>query len=72
MQKQQFEHKIIYIHQDEKLDVESEEFNANIVEALDFWGKDGWEAFQVNTLMSGEKIRVYLKRRINLNKKEQI
>ena len=32
-------------------------------------GKDGWEAFQVNTLMSGEKIRIYLKR--NLNKKEQ-
>lgn len=65
MQKQQFEHKIIYIQQDEKLDVESEEFNDNIVECLNFWGKDGWEAFQVNTLMSGEKIRIYLKRRGN-------
>lgn len=64
MPKSQFEHKIIYIQQDEKLDVESEEFNQNIVEALNFWGKDGWEAYQVNTLMSGEKIRIYMKRRI--------
>lgn len=65
MQKQQFEHKIIYIHQDPTHDVESEEFNNNIVDALNFWGKDGWEAYQVNTLMSGEKIRIYLKRRIS-------
>lgn len=65
MQKQQFEHKIIYINQDPTHDVESEEFNNNIVECLNFWGKAGWEAFQVNTLMSGEKIRIYLKRRIS-------
>lgn len=64
MPKSQFEHKIIYIPQPGDLDVESEEFNNNIVEALNFWGKDGWEAYQVNTLMSGEKIRIYMKRRI--------
>lgn len=67
--KQQFEHKIVYLDQDPSLDVESEEFNHNIIEFLNFWGKDGWEAFQVNTLMSGEKIRIYLKRRTDASRK---
>lgn len=65
MQKQQFEHKIIYINQPGDLDTESDEFNENIVTALNKWGAEGWEAYQVNTLMSGEKIRIYLKRVIS-------
>lgn len=65
MSQLKFENKILYIPFPQDMETESEEYNDFIVKTLDFWGRDGWEAYQVNGLMSGEKLRVYLKRRLS-------
>lgn len=63
MSKPQFENMVRYIGMPQDLDVESNEYNTMLEKALDEAGKEGWEPYQVNTLMSGEKIRIYFKRR---------
>ena len=61
---EKFENAIIYIRMDEKIDRDSDEWNAIVKKELDKIGQHGWEPYQVNSLGYGEKIRVYLKRRI--------
>jgi len=58
----QYEFDVQYIRQPGDLEVESDEFNEMLVRAMNTFGVDGWEIFQVNTLMSGEKIRLYMRR----------
>lgn len=60
-----YEHKIYYLKMPEDLDPESHEWNEIIERELNKAGLEGWECYQANGLRSGEKLRIYLKRRIS-------